>query len=221
MNNNILKAIALPALLIASQFASASVVLLQDNRWVTGQSPATPFSHWVNELQDSQVSTTLMQGSGSGYSHYSTFESMEFSASSTFNVRFRADQQQVLTLSATLTTTDCGNCSASSGFSLTGPAAFDSVTGLAQESHSSAAGDVTYYGSPSLAVSQLIDLAPGEYVLWFWTSNYHAADLHASSSWSFQAQFANTVVPLPATGWMLLSALGSLGAAPRLRQRRK
>jgi hypothetical protein len=64
----------------------------------------------------------------------------------------------------------------------------------------------------------VLNLAPGEYRLGFAT---HTSWYESNwATWNFNAQFVNDV-PLPASGWMLLSSIGSLAAVQRLRRHRK
>lgn len=218
-----------PALL-ATQLASASVVLLEDNRaiesWLLPSliTPTSPFSHFAVPQQSSYVTPSGMIGSGTGSTHLEGRMVPEnVFKRSIFSVTFEVEEAQPLQLDATLkaNSQNCYGCSSVS-FSLTGPNGFTALTGLAQDSPSAAQTGVTYTGSPNVSFSTLIDLTPGIYTLFFGTDDYvqdgYPFD-SSSSSWSFEAKFPNEV-PLPATGWMLLSALGSLGAARKLRQRK-
>lgn len=229
MKNISAKSLALTSLLLASHFASASVALLQDNRSVTNSwegtvvetsTPSTPFSHWVQTFhyQDSQMTTQEMQGSGVGFA-YSDMTGTTVNKS-VFDVQFAVNDAQTLYLSATLGTSGYAPCNcAEAGFRLSGPDGFSTITGLAQNQLSAAQGSADYYGSPSLTITEEISLNPGTYRIEFWTYNDGQNGWETGSNWSFHAGFGE--VPIPAAGWMMMSALGSLGAARKLRQRKK
>lgn len=248
--NNLLKTLALPSLLFASQLVSASVVLLEDNRATLEKpispagalityKPATPFSTWQSnvliadpwapytvQMQNSQITGSIMKGWGTGFSTEPTMAELprDFSAyNSVFDVKFSVQQTQIMTLSFALSASPFGyppDVYASSSLSLQGPAGFDNFSAVVSTSlYPFGEEDNDYYvWGESLAKNNLVfTLTPGEYRL----SSFTNIDSWTTSggSWSLDAQFVNDV-PLPASGWMLLSSLGSLAALRHTRRNR-
>lgn len=219
MTNLPFNKIGLLGMLLISQISHASVVLLEDARLVTGQPTPAPFSHWVTTAQDSLITTDLMRGLGEGTYQYSELYGWSSQIYSYFYVRFLVEQDQVLKFDASFATKQSSCKCSQSSFSLVGPAGFARINGLASDTAPSDPGLNSYYGTQNLTVSTLIDLLPGEYALTLSTFNWVPNDgtRIASSSWSFQAEFM-PAVPVPAAGWMMLSALGAIGATRRLQK---
>lgn len=252
-----LKSLLVPALL-CSQLASASVVLLSDDRSVThynslsvapyyslvNTKPTTPFADFNTAGQTSQVSSTQIGGNGKSFidsyhpticSNYETGCDSDESRTSVFQIKFRVDEAQIMDFTATLGVTTSPTLYPPSDptfseFLLTGPDGFK--RGWAVVARPDRYSALSYYVDPAdiIAIAQYntnasaniagsIALLPGEYTL-------HVAGMLESgstgdtASYSFQASFP-AEVPVPAAGWLLLSALGSIGTAHRLGRRNR
>lgn len=203
--------------IVFGQFASASVVLLEDLRSYNGQKPQPPFSNWVVSGQNSQITDSTMSGNGSGYNGCSTMTGECYLSNSLFAVKFSVEAQQALSLTLALSafpaTTWSPTTYDTSYMSLSGPASFDSIVAVAQGTGSTLQGDVTFYGSPSLNLTKSFTLAPGEYLFQVGTNSSYWSNTY----WSFSANFTDAVseVPLPGAAWVFSSALTALSLLSR------
>lgn len=238
MKNFYLKSLIVPALL-CSQFASAAVVLLQDKRSISAtdtpnttavvSKPPVNFAHWTTQtatsgtatyIQDSTATSTLFSGSGKSYSFSCIDCNPQYTpiyhyAQSIFEVTFRVDQAQTVQLTAQL---------AGGGY---GQDVFLGIYGgnTYQENMWEVTDGIypdpnVYHGGVNIAKSIL--LGPGVYTFRADATNYGGySGTYSSSSgnYSFQAVFP-AEVPVPAAGWLLISALGSLGAARHVRRQK-